>query len=157
MEFWSAIQGAGLGAVTLTAVLAVARALWLSKQKAEDKETDHQEKTIAEYGIRLAGIDKEILGLRIQLTEAQKDFGRLESTMGKFNEKLDGLQTFWRQEFEKLSDKMTGGMDRLRSDVRKDFEEHRQIVHDRMAEATRNMIQTVEQVITKQQNRRGKT
>ncbi len=156
MEFWSAIQGAGLGAVALAILLGAAKMLWDAKTRAESKEADNRNMTIATHETRLAGIDKEINGLRIQLSETQKDFGRLDQTMGKFNEKLDGLQQFWRGEFEKLSDKMTQGMDRLRLDVRKDFEEHRAIVHERMGEATRNMIATVEQVLSKQNQRRSK-
>lgn len=156
---WSALQGAGLGAVALAAAFALIKWLWGQREKIEEKAIETREKQQTDHEVRLTTLEKQLTGFTIQFAESQKDFGKLESDQAKLADKLDGLQRFWREEFEKLSDKMTGGMDRLRADVRKDFEEHRQLVHDRMGEATRNMIDTVEQVLTTQvlkQKRPGK-
>lgn len=147
---WSAIQGAGLGVVALSLLLAAVKWLWDRKEKVEEKGETNRDKTIDGHDGRLTAVEKAVTELRLLHTEGQKDFGRLEVTTERLQEKLEGLQTFWRQEFEKFSDKMTQGMDRLRTDVRKDFEEHRQLVHERMAKATHDMIETVQDVMTKQ-------
>jgi predicted outer membrane lipoprotein len=151
---WSALQGAGLGAVALAAAFALIKWLWGQREKVEARSESQRESQAKDHEVRIATIEKQLITFTTQFAEQQKDFGKLESDHGKLHDRLDGLQKFWREEFEKLADKMTDGMDRLRIDVRKDFEEHRQLVHDRMGEATRNMIATVDQVL--KQKRSGK-
>lgn len=143
---WSALQGAGLGALALGVLGALVKLLWAQREKVAEKAEHQREQREASHETRIAMMEKQLISFTTQFAEQQKDFGKLEAEHGRLADKLDGLQKFWREEFEKLSDKMTGSMDRLHTAIRKDFEEHRQLVHDRMGQAARDMVATVEQV-----------
>lgn len=95
-------------------------------------------------------LESRMDAVEIRETERQKHIGQLEANHNRLDGKLDGLQTFWRGEFSKLSaefsaleEKIDYRLDNLRLELRGDQQKtedrltelltaHQARVHDRL-------------------------
>ena len=87
----------------------------------------HLDGTINALGEAVKALSKEIQALREANVGLAKDVGALQSANTSLKERIDGQAEHWR----------------------KQFEEYRPLVHERLDKATRDMIATVEQVAEK--------
>ncbi len=89
------------------------------------------DKTIQGLGEAVAALTLEVQKLREAHIGLAKDVGALQEGQRGITSRVDGQAEYWR----------------------KQFEEHRQLVHDRMTQATHDMLETVEQVASKAKRR----
>lgn len=91
------------------------------------RNISHLDGTITALGEAVKALSKEIQALREANVGLAKDVGALQSANTSLKERIDGQAEHWR----------------------KQFEEYRMLVHERLDKATRDMIATVEQVAEK--------
>lgn len=111
-----------LGGGTVVGGLLVALLKW-----SGSRNISHLDATIATLSEAVAALSKEIQALREANVGLAKDVGALQSANNSLKERIDGQAEHWR----------------------KQFEEYRTLVHDRLDKATRDMIATAEQATEK--------
>ena len=108
-----------LGGGTVVGGLVVALLRW-----SGSRNISHLDATIATLSEAVAALSKEIQALREANVGLAKDVGALQSANNSLKERIDGQAEHWR----------------------KQFEEYRTLVHERLDKATRDMVATVEQM-----------
>ena len=108
-----------LGGGTVVGGLVVALLKW-----SGSRNISHLAGTINALGEAVKALSKEIQALREANVGLAKDVSALQSANNSLKERIDGQAEHWR----------------------KQFEEYRTLVHDRLDKATRDMVATVEQM-----------
>lgn len=96
------------------------------------RNISHLDTTIKALSDAVAALSKEIQSLREANVGLAKDVGALQAANNHLNQRIEGQAEYWRRTFE----------------------EYRQAVHDRMDKATRDMIETVEQMADRPRSKR---
>jgi uncharacterized protein YoxC len=113
------LAGASIGGITVGGLLVgLVKAMGSRNISALDK-------TLADLAAAVTGLAKEVQAMREAHIALAKDVGAVQKDMELLRQRVDGLAEHWREQFE----------------------EHRRLVHDRMAEATRAMISTAETAV----------
>ena len=142
MSLWAQIgQNPLLATVALMVLALIVRELWAALSKSKQKE----EQVHREAHQSLAVDMKALTTTMVQLTARQdgtgKDLGVLEQRQNQLGGKVDGLQAFWRSEFDKLRDEWRTEFRAVAKTLHDDLQGHRQVVHDRLDRATAAMAQ----------------
>lgn len=138
----------------------VARWIWDRWWKKKDDSTSRQK-----------SLETRMDAVEIRETERQKHIGQLEANHNRLDGKLDGLQTFWRTEFSKLSaefkafeEKIDYRLDNFRLELRGDQQKtedrltelmtgHQTRVHDRLnaiaSEQSKMLTEFVDRLVDK--------
>lgn len=112
---------------------------WRKKDKADESEA----KTIEAHADRLIRVEGRLDKFDSNDAEKQRTLGRLEGEQHRLEGRVDGLQDFWRNQFDQLSEKFDEKVASMREELRGDQKDlegkvmsalatHQQRIHDRL-------------------------
>ena len=130
MEFEARELIGGGGAIAVAGFFA--KWLWDRIWKAKDGKAASVEATLKEHAGDVAEIVRRVDAVEWREGERQRQLGAIEARVGNLDGKIEGLQTFWRGEFEKLEGKIDKRLEALESRITTSLAAHQGRVHDRL-------------------------
>lgn len=136
--------GVGLGVAGF-----FAKWLWDRVWKSKDGKDASVEATLRAQAAQFIEIVRRVDGVEHREGERQRQLGQLEARVGNLDGKIEGLQAFWRGEFEKLEGKIDKRLEALESRITTSLNAHQGRVHDRLNAIAAEQSKMLEELLDK--------
>lgn len=126
-----------------------AKWLWDRIWREKDGKKASVEATLKEHADNFVEIVRRVDAAEYREGERQRQIGHLEARLGNLDGKIEGLQAFWRGEFEKLEAKIDKRLEALESRIATSLAGHQGRVHDRLNAIAGEQAKMLEELLDK--------